>query len=90
MAILALSLLRINSIIVKKCRKTLSSLAGKLHLSVIWVPDHRNIFGNEKVDVLPKSGVSLDESEAKIIPCPLEQMDIYNKMLDSEADMAKI
>ena len=37
---------------------------------IIWVPGHRNIFGNEKADELAKLGASLDESEPESI-CPL-------------------
>lgn len=52
-------------------RKALSSLAGQFHLSMIWVPDHRIIFDNEKAEELAKLEATLDEPEVELIPCPL-------------------
>lgn len=67
----------INFSVVNKCRKALSSLAGQFHFFIIWVPGHRNIFGNEQADELVKSGASLEEFKAKvIIPSPLRTIKI--------------
>lgn len=45
---LALSPPQINFSVSNNCMKALSSLAGQLHLSIIWVPGHSKIFGNKK------------------------------------------
>ena len=42
-ALLALSTPLINFSVVNNCKTALSSLAGQLHLSLIWVPGHENV-----------------------------------------------
>ncbi|XP_054081864.1 ribonuclease H1-like [Zeugodacus cucurbitae] len=69
-ALLALSTPFTNSSVVQNCKKALSTLKDKVQLDLVWVPGHRNIFGNEKADELAKAGAVLDESEAMPIPCP--------------------
>lgn len=58
----------INSSVVNKCRKALSSLEGQLHVSIILISDHTNMFGNSKADELTQLVASSAEYEVKLIP----------------------
>lgn len=69
MALLALSSLKINTSVVNKSRKALNSLAGQFYFFVICVSKSQKHFRQQKGDELPKSGASLDETEAEILPC---------------------
>ncbi|CAH1969569.1 unnamed protein product [Acanthoscelides obtectus] len=55
-AMKALSACKITSSLVLQCRKALDCLAARHPVSLIWVPGHAGIRGNETADTLAKTG----------------------------------
>ncbi|XP_043471560.1 uncharacterized protein LOC122504490 [Leptopilina heterotoma] len=63
----------IESKLVWECRSVLDELSSANRLSLIWVPGHSGIKGNERVDVLAKTGSETKfigpEPAVAIMPC---------------------
>ncbi|XP_043474446.1 uncharacterized protein LOC122506376 [Leptopilina heterotoma] len=63
----------IESKLVWECRSVLDELGSANRLSLIWVPGHSGIKGNERVDVLAKTGSETKfigpEPAVAIMPC---------------------
>jgi ribonuclease HI len=57
-AIQALSSFRFSSKLVLECRKNLQDLAASNSVTLIWVPGHSDIEGNERADSLAREGSS--------------------------------
>ena len=55
-AILALTSTQVKSKIVWDCLKLVRELSTDNVVTLIWVPGHSNILGNETADMLAKSG----------------------------------
>ena len=85
-AIKALEKLTYNSKIVLECRKKLDILSEKNEITLIWVPGHQNIDGNEKADELAKNGVLSNDTPLDI-KLPLRQyFKTYDKQLKNVAN----
>ncbi|XP_017490460.1 PREDICTED: uncharacterized protein LOC108378663 [Rhagoletis zephyria] len=70
-ALLAIASPVTKSKLVGECKVILRSVSQSNTVSLVWVPGHRNIEGNEKADELAKAGAGLDESQAVALGCPL-------------------
>ena len=53
----AISAVKINSALVAECRDQVQLLALKNPVTLVWVPGHNDIHGNDIADVLAKAGV---------------------------------
>lgn len=70
-ALKALSAVRIDSGLVLECRKAIQTLTNKSVVSLMWVPGHSNIRGNDKADKLAAQGSESDPvGPEPIIPAP--------------------
>ena len=61
----------IKSQLVNSCLDTLSVAVLRKDITIIWVPAHRNIEGNEKADELAKIGTTLDLDRTEQVKVPL-------------------
>ncbi|MFO7159859.1 hypothetical protein QJS76_13120, partial [Enterococcus faecium] len=59
---------------VKDCIKALNAAGNIWNLTVIWVPGHANISGNEKADLLAKMAVDIHPSWSEIVPLTISQV----------------
>ena len=73
-AIKALDSNYISSKLVLQCREELKLLSHWLEITLIWVPGHRNIRGNEIADELARKGSTLDIAEAVAVSTPLNTL----------------
>uniref|UniRef100_UPI002FDBDCFB RNase H family protein n=1 Tax=Streptomyces sp. IBSBF 2390 TaxID=2903533 RepID=UPI002FDBDCFB len=69
-AIKALSSVRITSSLVKDCKSVLNNLGGLCDLTIMWVPGHTYIQGNEDADLLARQGSDLHISWMVKVPLP--------------------
>ena len=67
-ALKALASFRATSKVVKGCKEALNRLGSQSQLTLIWVPRHCNIEGNEKADQLAKIGAEKHISWSEGIP----------------------
>ncbi len=58
-ALNAISSVQFNSKLVLECRKLLMRLAEKNSVSLIWVPGHTDVQGNEFADELARNGSAI-------------------------------
>ena len=54
----ALEMTRVNSTLMLDCKKALDELCGTNRVTLIWVPSHCGIVGNENADALARNGSS--------------------------------
>lgn len=82
-AILALNSASISSKLVLKCEKELALLSSEIDVTLLWVPGHRNIHGNEMADELARGGASMDIAQAEQVDPPLNttKRNLYNHFL---------
>ena len=59
-ALRALGALTFKSKLVLECRRNLNKLGSQCQLTLVWVPGHRGIAGNEAADELAKRGSETD------------------------------
>ena len=57
-ALLALASRRTSSRLVNRCGEALTELAGRAEVTLVWVPGHRGIHGNEMADELAGAGAA--------------------------------
>ena len=57
-ALLALTSTEVKSKLVWDCIKLIKELSTDNVVTVIWVPGHSNVFGNETADTLSKEGAN--------------------------------
>ncbi|WP_443057100.1 hypothetical protein, partial [Streptomyces sp. IBSBF 2390] len=55
---------------VKDCKNVLNLLGNLCNLTILWVPGHTNIQGNEDADLLARQGSDLHISWKVKIPTP--------------------
>lgn len=84
-AIKALASTEVKSTLVKECREALIALAATREVSIIWVPGHTNVEGNDLADLLARQGSDLHVSWAENIPSPVSFFRERNKKLLEEA-----
>lgn len=65
-ALLALDSFRVDSRLVMECRTALSALGRNNKVSLLWVPAHVGIRGNEKADFLAKRGTLIRNPTATV------------------------
>lgn len=70
-AIGALNSALITSKLVKKCSDELEYISNQHNVTLLWVPGHRNIAGNEHADELARRGSSLSVTQAEQVDTPL-------------------
>ena len=71
-AILAIQNNNVKSNTVLTCITHLNMLGKDNHVTIAWTPGHTGIHGNEKADILPKSGSTLNcFGPEPFIPIPL-------------------
>ena len=70
-AIKALYSTTTSSRLVGQCRDTLNHLGGTLKITLLWVPGHRNIEGNERADGLARQGSALGSPSGNTVGVPL-------------------
>ncbi|GBP12183.1 hypothetical protein EVAR_74176_1 [Eumeta japonica] len=59
-AILALNSYTTTPSLVKECKQELSRLSCLSVIAIVWVPAHRDYYGNERADELARRGTVLD------------------------------
>ena len=69
-AIKALAAFHTTSILVKECKELLNQVGGRIQITIMWVPGHSNVPGNDMADLLARQGSSQHISWAVKIPTP--------------------
>jgi ribonuclease HI len=70
-ALQALESCKIDSKLVMECRNLLQELAHSNVLTLVWVPGHSNVYGNEMADELARKGSSkAPVAQAPYLPLP--------------------
>lgn len=69
-AIKALDSISTKAVLIKECKELLNSLGNICELTILWVPGHSQIQGNEEADLLARQGSDLHSSwsEPMLIP----------------------
>ena len=72
-----------SSTLIKQCKNALNSLSNLAEITLIWIPSHCGLSGNESADCMAKWGASRHSSWAeKVAPSPsLTFIDIKLKLL---------
>ncbi|GBO99496.1 hypothetical protein EVAR_64292_1 [Eumeta japonica] len=70
-AILALNSYTTTSSLVEECKQELSRLSCLSVITLVWVPAHRDYYGNERADELARRGTALDISSVESVGIPL-------------------
>lgn len=70
-ALMSLDSCTTTSILVRQCRNELSRLGRQSDITLIWVPAHRDYYGNEQADELARKGSALNISNAVSVAIPL-------------------
>ncbi|WP_219727168.1 ribonuclease H family protein, partial [Xanthomonas citri] len=70
-AIQALDATITTSKVVEQSRNSLTNLSENHRVTLIWVPGHRNIEGNEKADELARGGSAMNSALAVPVFTPL-------------------
>jgi len=70
-AIRALVSSTVSSKLVNECRDKLEGAGANHRITLLWVPGHRDIEGNEKADELAKRGSGLDSSTEELVYVPM-------------------
>lgn len=78
-ALKALESIHSTSIIVRDCKELLTKLSVSHDITLMWVPGHSNVEGNEMADLLARQGSSLHISWAEKIPAPLTHFKLIIK-----------
>lgn len=73
-AIRALSSVENRSILVRECRNLLDEIGARTRLSLVWVPSHAGIVGNETADELAKRGSCGNADEQSVLESPLRMV----------------
>ena len=61
-AILSLKSPKTTSILVRQCKEELLGLSRLYDITIVWVPAHRDYYGNEQADELARAGSALNAS----------------------------
>ena len=70
-ALLSLDSHLTTSTLVGQCKDELSKLGCLATITLIWIPGHRDFYGNERADELARTGSALDVSAAVSVATPL-------------------
>ena len=70
-AFLSLDSCTTSSIIVGQCKEELFNLGRLSEITLVWVPGHRDFYGNERADELARAGSALEISTAVSVSTPL-------------------
>ncbi|WP_333764964.1 reverse transcriptase domain-containing protein [Streptomyces sp. IBSBF 2390] len=70
-ALKALDSYKTTSILVKECKEALNSLSSHCDITLMWVPGHSNIEGNEIADYAANCGADKHKSWIEKIPLPV-------------------
>jgi ribonuclease HI len=73
-AIMALQSCKIASKVVEECKNYLVSLASRFKVTLVWVPGHRDIAGNERADELARQGAQTQEGTTEDVFLPLRSV----------------
>lgn len=90
-AIQALGSSRVGSAVVRLCLSELKNIGGGRSVTLVWVPGHRNIPGNERADELARQGAGLDMAWSEDVHMPLNTLrrETYLKFVSRANDRWK-
>lgn len=69
--LLSLDSCKTTSVLVGQCKNELSRLSRLSNITLVWIPAHRDHYGNERADELARMGSTLNISNAETVGIPL-------------------
>ena len=71
MALLSFKSHSSTSLLVKHCKEKINFLGQTSDITLVWIPTHRELFGNEQADELARFGSALCITNAESVDIPL-------------------